>query len=356
MMFPDFTSKVEDELAILMGSVSHHLHPDIVKYISTSNLKFKEEFQEYSPKGLDIQEFLFENSDCVFPGSRRNINKESKKAKWKNNVYEDGTILNDNTFPRHLWSFLVCGKSYSSRSWTDTGLNAFELAHVFGHKVDETSLEKRCFKRFEEDIKPYALFTSASNVVLIPSGLTKPTDKLESIKLCYYQRHIDLYGENFFHMSGFRKELVPDWYKDIKWLEPVMPQDWKKNVDLLLEYRANYLRTKYGGKPVSGIQTDNSMEEIKEKTIVQIGDLKHASTRFFVDEKIYRKLLGNPRSNFILTVTPNKGKHPKGIYSIPNQVIVKYIEMKRADYNWQKNKTYHQDGIPKDLKAYFKFR
>ena len=355
-MFPDLTKKVEGELAILMGSVSHHLHPVIVKYISNANLKFREEFQEYSPKDLEIQEFLFEHSDCVFPGSRRYINKESKKAKWKNNVHEDGTILNDNTFPRHLWSFLVCGKSYSGKSWIDSGLNAFELAHIFSHKIDETSLEKKSFMRFEEDIKPYAMFTSASNVVLIPNGLTKPTDKLESIKLCYYQRHIDLYGENFFHVSGFKKELVPDWYKNIKWLEPVLPPDWKNKVDQLLEYRANYLRTKYDGKPISRAQPYNSTEEITVNTIVQMGDIQHTSTRFFVNEKMYRKLLGNPRSNFILTVTPNKGNHPKGVYSIPNQVIVKYVEIKRAAYNWQKNKNYHQDGIPKDLKAYFKYR
>jgi len=355
-MFPDLTKKVEGELAILMGSVSHHLHPDIAKYISKANLEFREEFQEYSPKGLDVHEFLFENSDCVFPGSRRNINKEAKKAKWKNNVHEDGTILNDNTFPRHLWSFLVCSKSYSNRSWIDTGLNAFELAHVFSHKIDETNLEKKSFMRFDEDRKPYSLFTSASNVVLIPSGLTKPTDKLESVKLCYYQRHIDLYGENFCHMSGFKKELVPDWYDDIEWIEPVLPEDWKNKIDLLLEYRSNYLRTKYGGNPISRKQTYNSTEEIKDKTIVQKGDIEHSSTRFFVDEKMYRKLLGNPQSNFILTVTPNKGKHPKGVYTIPNRVIVNYIETKRAAYNWQQNKTYHQDGIPKDLRAYFKYR
>ena len=72
-----------------------------------------------------------------------------------------------------------------------------------------------------------------------------------------------------------------------------------------------------------------------------------------MNEKIYQKLIGNPNSNFILKLTPNKGKHPKGIYIIPNNVIVRYIETKRSAYNWQKNKTYHQDGIPENLKEYF---
>ena len=59
------------------------------------------------------------------------------------------------------------------------------------------------------------------------------------------------------------------------------------------------------------------------------------------------------RRELILKVTPNRGNHPKGEYIIPNRVIVSYIETKREAYNWQKNKTFHQDGIPRDLKYYF---
>ena len=72
-------------------------------------------------------------------------------------------------------------------------------------------------------------------------------------------------------------------------------------------------------------------------------------------KNIYQKLIVNSRSNFILKVTPNKGKHPKGIYVIPNRVIVNYIESKRSDYNWVQNKTYNQDGVPKDLKEHFRY-
>jgi len=32
-MYENHTYKIEKELAIILGSVSHHLHPDIVKYI-----------------------------------------------------------------------------------------------------------------------------------------------------------------------------------------------------------------------------------------------------------------------------------------------------------------------------------
>lgn len=352
IMFPDLTIHVEKELTFLLGLVSHHLHPEIVNYITEENLKFIDEFKKYSPQELNDQQFLFKGSDCVFPGVRRPVNREKSETRWKNNIYVDGTILNDNTYPRHIWSFLASGRAYSSNSWKSTGLNSFELAHVFGHKTDETELEQKCFDVFEAQNNPYALFTSASNVVLIPKGLTKPTDKLESVKLCYYQRHIDLYGENFFHLRGFKKELVPEWYNDIKWLNPILPTNWRQNIDLLLEYRSRHLIMKYGGNTEQVIPAVTGLDELEKNTSIQKG-VEHSSTRFFVDEKIYQRLKRNHHSNFVLKVLPKKGKHPKGVYIIPNNVIVKYIETKREAFNWQQNKTYHQDGIPRDLKPYF---
>lgn len=355
-MFKDLTQSVEKDLSKILGSVSHHLHPEIVKYIIESNISFKEKFHQYSPKELNINEFFYEGSDCVFPGVRRPVNRETSGSKWKNNIYKDGTILNDNTYPRHIWSFLVNSKPYTGSNWKVAGLNSFELAHIFGHKTDETHLEKNSFLKFEENKNPYSLFTSASNIVLIPKGMTKPTDKIDSVKLCYYKRHIDLYGENFFHMSDFKKELVPEWYKDIKWINPILPKNWKQKIDLLIDYREQHLKLKYGGKPITQFAVKVVKEEKQKNKLLTNGDINHSSTRFFVNEKIYQELIGNSKSNFILKVTPNKGKHPKGVYVIPNRVIVSYIETKRGDFNWVQNKTYNQDGIPKNLKEYFSHR
>lgn len=247
-MYKDYTHRVEKELAIMLASVSHHLHPEIVEYIKNKNLEFKNEFKSYSHANLNVEEFLFDGSDCLFPGTRRPVNKEKTNKNWKNKINEiDGTIFNDNTYPRHVWSFLSLNKSYSSDSWKESGLNAFELAHIFGHKTDETDLERRIFKKFNSDRNPYSLFTSASNVVLIPKGLTKPTDKLESIKFCYYYRHIELYGENFYSMSDFKNDMVPEWYNDLMWLEPELPKGWKLKIESLLEYRSRHLELKYKG-------------------------------------------------------------------------------------------------------------
>lgn len=242
--FPDNSIEVEREIAIALGKVCHHIHPQIVNRIIEENENFRNEFQQVSGN-LDLSIFLYNGSDCIFPGVRRCINKE-KVGKWKNNIKsEDCMILNDNTFPRHIWAFLTMNKPYEGNMWKTSGLDKFELAHIFGHKVDEKSLEKKVFKSYDETKLPYAYFTSASNVVLIPNGLMKPTDKFESIKIAFYQRHIELYGKNFYAEKDFNESFVPEWYQDIKWLDPILPKDWQVKMDNLLAYRKKLLINKY---------------------------------------------------------------------------------------------------------------
>ncbi len=129
--------------------------------------------------------------------------------------------------------------------WSSSGLDRFELAHVFGHKEDERDLEQEIFREFDGNLKPYGLFTSASNVVLIPKGFAKPTDHMRNIKLCFYKRHIELYGENMPGLKSFNDEYLPEWYSDIEWMDPELPQDWKEKVEKLLSYREKHLKQKY---------------------------------------------------------------------------------------------------------------
>ena len=245
--FEDKTKHFEIDIAKILAKTSYHIHPKIVEIIIKDNIDFKEEFERIAHRNLKIADYFFEGSDCLFPGTRRNISKE-KVGKWKNNIYDlDGSILNDNTFPRHLWTFLCCNKSYSSNSWKDSGLNAFELAHIFSHKTDERKFDASCFENFNLDINPYSLFTSASNIVIIPKGLTKPTDKSEIIKIVFFKRYFDLYKHitQLPALSDFKEHLVPEWYHDIVWNEPFLPIDWEFRIQNLLIYRKKSILNKY---------------------------------------------------------------------------------------------------------------
>jgi len=245
----------EEQLAKILGQITHHIHPCIVKYIAEKNKDYKDRF----PGNCNTDPFFYPDSDCVFPGVRRPINNEKtgvrrpinseKTDPWKNNFYTDGTILNDNTFPRHIWAYLSVNKGYSggtNGSWASSGLDKFELAHVFSHKEDGRSHEKEKLGLVFDECKtePYGLFTSASNVVLIPKGFAKPTDHMEKIKICFYQRHLDLYGKNIIGLTRTKYKL-PGWYKNIEWLKPKKPDDWKDRIDKLLTYREEYLKNKW---------------------------------------------------------------------------------------------------------------
>ncbi len=113
--FIDNSNLVEKELAIILGKVSHHIHPQIINKITKANEVFEKEFSENCDPILNTNTFFYNGSDCIFPSVKRPINKEKNgNAQWKNNIYKtDGTILNDNTYPRHIWTYLSMNKGYS---------------------------------------------------------------------------------------------------------------------------------------------------------------------------------------------------------------------------------------------------
>ena len=246
--YSDLSWTAEKELLLILSRITHHIHPNIVSYITKENVRYQSNFQKICNDKCKLSQFFYRDSDCIFPGFRRLVNKE-KTGKWKNNVnHKDGTILNDNTFPRHIWAYLTMNKAYSggvSGMWSKSGLSKFELAHIFSHKQNERTLEKEVFTEVDENIEPYGLFTSASNVVLIPKGFAKPTDQMKTVKICFYKRHLELYGNNIIGLKDFNENHVPDWYDEIKWLNPELPCDWEAKIDNLLKYRENYLRKKY---------------------------------------------------------------------------------------------------------------
>jgi hypothetical protein len=229
-------NKINDfnkDLAAILAQLAYHISPDIVKYIAERNKNDRTFFEKTFGNNIDIVNYLFDGSDCVFPGVRRWDTQKGEKLKY-NKSYE--AIIDDNGFPRHIWCFLFNGKPSSAKNWKN--FEGFELAHIFAHKEIETNAEKSYFKYFDDKISPFAQFTSASNVVLLPKGTVRPTDNSTVIKLIFFKRHIELYGEGTVNgRSGFRHGSVPDWYSELKWNDPFKPDNWEHNINVLLDYR-----------------------------------------------------------------------------------------------------------------------
>jgi hypothetical protein len=248
-VFPNKLKEEQRIIALSLARLCHHAHPEIVRKIKAINKKEKEKLAKSFPTGVDINDYFHRGSACVFPGVRRFIGRLSKNELLKY-VPRKGAIIDDNRMPRHFWTFLVVGQSYSGPTWKNTGLGEFELAHIFSHKTNERNLEQRAFGRVDLSQKPYGMFTCPSNIVLVPKGMAKPTDGLDAVLIAFYKRYIDLYGGgNLPGLRSLKRKMIPKWYGDLEWNEPILPPNWETNILDLLEYRNKRLKVMFS-KPV----------------------------------------------------------------------------------------------------------
>lgn len=225
----------ERDICMILAQLAHHIHPKVLQRIQQRNLDEYDSFQQLFSGRIEIRNYLFDESACVFPGVRRYVSGEGKRQSYNE---EYMAIVDDNVFPRYVWCFLENGKGYSGPNWGSSGLGEFELVHVFTHKESEIEFERQFFNDIREELRPYGEFTCAGNVCLLPKGTVRPTDNSPTIKAAFYARYIELYGEAPLNgRGGFKQSLVPDWYSDLRWNEPMLPPGWESNVDKLLKYR-----------------------------------------------------------------------------------------------------------------------
>jgi hypothetical protein len=100
--------------------------------------------------------------------------------------------LDDNHYPRHIWSFTFLGKTSDTK-----GPPRYSLAHLFVHKdynhrdaSDELSGDLSAFP-----MGMSGLFTSAANTAYIHQSVVRPTDWPGPLRRLLQRRLIELYGE-----------------------------------------------------------------------------------------------------------------------------------------------------------------
>jgi len=225
----------EKDICSVLAHLAYHIHPRIVELVQKRNLEEYGYFKDLFDGKINVNHYLFDGSACVFPGVKRYVSGQGKKKAFNP---EYSAIIDDNTFPRHIWCFLENGKTYNGPNWRGTGLGEFELAHVFTHKESEIEFEKQFFSSVNENLNPSGNFSCACNVVLLPKGTVRPTDNSKTIKAVFFKRYISLYGESPLNgRSGFNDSLVPKWYNELSWNEPPLPPNWEAKIEKLLKYR-----------------------------------------------------------------------------------------------------------------------
>lgn len=58
--FPHLSDSIERALAIVLGKITHHIHPDIVSFITKENVPYKERFKSICHKSCDINSFFIQ--------------------------------------------------------------------------------------------------------------------------------------------------------------------------------------------------------------------------------------------------------------------------------------------------------
>ncbi len=207
------------------------LHPDIVAAIVEDTEYHRATWSAaLQQHGISPDTYLWERGACGFPGIRRYAG-SSEIAIHRKRMSDDTALLtgalktDDNTYPKHLWSFMLRGRPFQQ-----FGPNDYALAHLLDHKDDKPTMARLNQEIAHPEqlqlIAPlYGLFTSATNTVYLPRALIRPTDFNHALRTLIQRRAQQLYGAvcNLVpHPWAIRESAVSAWSLEVfTWAEPV---------------------------------------------------------------------------------------------------------------------------------------
>jgi hypothetical protein len=240
--WPEWNQPEEEdvyELAQIVCRYIRFLTPEIIGSIVANNQKNMSGWEmKLSECGIDTSLYLWDGASCCFPGIRRHaggkeINSHRMRTNTEKQKFQDAIKIDDNDFPKQIWSFIFRGQQFSKY-----GPKNYSLAHLIDHKVSGNRMTAELF--FESEyLKPYyGLYTCASNSVYIPNSLLKPTDFNNRSRNLLFRKAESLYGSCCNILPpGISIPRTTDerWGVDkFTWADCVGSVD---NVNLFLEYR-----------------------------------------------------------------------------------------------------------------------
>ncbi len=244
--WPEWSLPNEKEILLLAKSIMpfvRFLHPDIIEAIAVDNEVRRESWCEQLKEcGIAPDIYLWESSPCAFPGVRRHVGrKEIAQFKAKENGEQPkyALRLDDNDFPKQIWSFVFRGKQFQN-----FGPSGYSLAHLIDHKEYKNRCEEEFSCSREEGIpeRLFGLYTSAANATYVPSNFLKPTDFNGTIRMLLQRKIFDLYGavcNPVPPMMVSKDSPSVEWeVSQFDWAEPVGTLSY---VEVFLEYRAEII-------------------------------------------------------------------------------------------------------------------
>jgi hypothetical protein len=223
------------------------LNPDIIRALVEDNERNRGPWIDVlETRGISRAAYLWPGSPCAFPGVRRYAGSREIAAHRGHTRLDENRPLNalaldDNDYPKQIWSFVFRGVQFSK-----FGPEGYALAHLADHK-DHGNRFGQDFEVTEgEDIpRPlFGLYTCPSNTVYIPVSLIKPTDFVGTVRALLVRRAQQLYGSFCSILPPFLRipeTVSTEWnVTEFKWSDPV---GTTRHVPAFLEFRNARLRS-----------------------------------------------------------------------------------------------------------------
>jgi hypothetical protein len=222
------------------------LSPAVVQAVVEDNEQHRIEWTKaLQERQIDPAAYLWERSSCAFPGVRRyagsrEIAAHRGHAQLDENQSIRALALDDNDYPKQIWSFVFRGAQFSKFGPAD-----YALAHLADHK-DHGNRFAMDFEVTEtgDGARPlFGLYTCPSNTVYTPVSLIKPTDFVGTIRALLVRRAQGLYGSFCEILPPFLRLPQPpstDWnVSEFKWSDPVGTTE---HIDSFLAFRLERLK------------------------------------------------------------------------------------------------------------------
>lgn len=181
-------------LARMVAKYTKFLAPEIIEAIVRDNEAKGSEWSEgLAERGVDPELYLWSGSPCVFPGVRRHAGSKEinqlRDASLDNSDISDALCIDDNDYPKQIWSFVFRGAQFSKK-----GPEGYRLAHLIDHKEYKNRMgeELDCSLVECPDSIP-GLYTCASNSAYVSGGLLLPTDFNAKVRNLMQRRAVQLY-------------------------------------------------------------------------------------------------------------------------------------------------------------------
>lgn len=244
--WPKWENVNEQESLQLVKVLSRYvkfLSPEIVEAVVEDNEKNRDVFREIlRERNINPGLYFWDKSSCCFPGIRRacgSLEVASLRKKADLPVLEDALALDDNDFPKQLWSFAFRGTSFNKQ-----GPEGYSLGHLVDHKKSKNRMpDEFDFEKDRPFEKPfYGLYTCASNSVFMPEGLISVKEFNFKIRNLLFRRAFALYG-SFCNLvppcATSKKCLDAEWkLENFEWASPVGTLE---NMEKFLEFRKEKL-------------------------------------------------------------------------------------------------------------------